>query len=67
MTLITVSIDDANSDDDFDALADRNGNGGYGSVPTESVAAGARETAGRWSFTIENLDLVNPVSGLGLS
>jgi hypothetical protein len=39
----------------FDALADRSGNGGYGSVPTESVAAGARETAGRWSFTIENL------------
>jgi len=39
----------------FDALADRNGNGGYGSVPTQAVLPGARETAGRWPFIIEDL------------
>ena len=39
----------------FDALADRNGNGGYGSVPSSAVPAGERIIAGRWDFLIANL------------
>lgn len=39
----------------FDALADRNGNGGYGSVPSSAVPVGERIIAGRWAFDIASL------------
>lgn len=39
----------------FDALADRNGNGGYGSVPSSAVPVGERTAAGRWDFEIVSL------------
>jgi hypothetical protein len=39
----------------FDALADRNGNGGFGSVPSTAVPVGERIIAGRWAFSIVSL------------
>lgn len=39
----------------FDALADRNGNGGFGSVPSTAVPVGERIIAGRWAFEIVSL------------
>jgi hypothetical protein len=39
----------------FDALADRNGNGGFGSVPSSAVPVGERIIAGRWAFPIASL------------
>ncbi len=39
----------------FDALADRRGSGGYGSVPTMAVPDGERIAAGEWGFRIHSL------------
>jgi hypothetical protein len=39
----------------FDALADRRGSGGYGSVPVSAVPAGERIEAGHWDFRIYSL------------
>lgn len=39
----------------FDGLADRRGEGGYSSVPTQAIGPGARAEAGRWAFPIYSL------------